>query len=1066
MRLTAPFIQLPLLFDALKLAEELSRVPQSLWRPHPEGHAGNSALPLVALAGDDGNDGVAGPMRATQALSLLPSFHALMARLNVPVGRSRLMRLEGNAEATLHVDTNYYWQQRVRIHVPIVTHPDVSFICGDQSLHMKAGECWIFDTWRKHNVLNPRPTERIHLVIDTVGSDSFWHMINTTTAGATATPQRVNLGSDPINHASLQWEATNFPVVMSPAEQQKLFQWWRSDLLHPAQTQLSHALAFAAQIDQFLQRWAQLFATFAEDASGHGFYRTALNELNAVLATNEGQLLLANGSDAAFIARQWLSTPALNPQLAALYSTTRMAITDTTIIDTPTFANEIRFNKNDDHKNRSATGATTSALIAAPHRKTRFQRPVFIVAAPRSGSTLLFETLLKSPDFYTVGGEAHAYFERFDALKPSKNGWHSNRVGADAAQDELIELLESVLLTNLRNRDGKLVPASNAAFRFLEKTPKNALRIPFLNAVFSDALFIYLYREPRDNVSSIIDAWRSGGFVTYPDLPEWKLADEALPWSLALVPGWRELIDQPLSHVAATQWARVNETIISDLAAIDRDRWTSVAYHEFLANPQQEIERLCAFANVRWDQSLDGNALPLSRHTLTAPDAQKWRNNERALRDALPLTGDVAARARTLIDSEFIADINEGSSVEAAHTERASATTVAHGSTPAPGSTPASVAPSSGPLKSSAPASAEHPFSSSFTSNLPDLLQQIKSSIAISTYQANQLVFVRARGGQLNTHFVTFPRPMGMIHGNGKLFLGTQREVVELRNMPEVGKKRADQPDACYLPRVTHMSGEIDIHELGIGKDELWAVNTRFSCLSTIDYDHSFVPRWRPSFITGLSPEDRCHLNGLAMVKQKPKFVSALGECDHARGWRDNKAFGGILMDVDTKQVLIRGLSMPHSPRWYRDQLWFLESGYGALCTLDLKTRQKKTIATMPGFTRGLDFFGPLAFIGLSQVRETASFSNIPITQMDIERTSGVYVINIETGQTVAFLRFNQSVQEVFSVSVLVGQQWPDVLESGDEQTGSAYALPDAALKEIRVAPPSPNLIGKEISNA
>jgi len=347
----------------------------------------------------------------------------------------------------------------------------------------------------------------------------------------------------------------------------------------------------------------------------------------------------------------------------------------------------------------------------------------------------------------------------------------------------------------------------------------------------------------------------------------------------------------------------------------------------------------------------------------------------------------------------------------------------------------------------------DHPFSSSFTSNLPDLLQQMRASIAITTYQANQLVLVRARNDLVNTHFVSFPRPMGMAQDGGKLFLGTQREVVELRNMPDVGKRRDDAPDACYLPRVTHTTGEIDIHELGIGNNELWAVNTRFSCLATIDYDHSFVPRWRPSFVSGLSPEDRCHLNGLAMVNRQPKYVTALGECDHARGWRDNKASGGILMDVDTQQVLVRGLCMPHSPRWYREQLWFLESGRGALCTLNAKTGEKKTIAIMPGFTRGLDFFGPLAFVGLSQVRETAAFSDIPVTQSDAERRSGMYVINIETGQAVAFLRFNQEVQEVFSVSVLVGQLWPDVLAASDEMVGTAYALPDDALKDVRAAP-------------
>ena len=270
--------------------------------------------------------------------------------------------------------------------------------------------------------------------------------------------------------------------------------------------------------------------------------------------------------------------------------------------------------------------------------------------------------------------------------------------------------------------------------------------------------------------------------------------------------------------------------------------------------------------------------------------------------------------------------------------------------------------------------------------------------------------------------------------------------------MPAVAKKLEPpgKHDACYLPRGIHVTGDIDIHELARdGNDELWVVNTRFCCLCTLDADHSFYPRWRPPFVSALAPEDRCHLNGIAMVDGRPKYVTALGETDTLAGWRANKARGGVLIDVDSNKVLLRGLSMPHSPRWYQSKLWLLESGEGSLAQVDLEHRTWRTVAQLPGFTRGIDFLGPLAFIGLSQVRESAVFSGIPLVERVRERTCGVWVVNIETGQTVGFLRFESGVQEIFAVQILRGMRFPELLEWNDERLGSSYVLPDEALADV-----------------
>jgi uncharacterized protein (TIGR03032 family) len=349
----------------------------------------------------------------------------------------------------------------------------------------------------------------------------------------------------------------------------------------------------------------------------------------------------------------------------------------------------------------------------------------------------------------------------------------------------------------------------------------------------------------------------------------------------------------------------------------------------------------------------------------------------------------------------------------------------------------------------------EASFTSSHTSNFPALLRELGISLVVSTYQAGKLILVRAQGESLNTHFRQFFSPMGVVYqpATGRLAIGAKHEVWEFRNQPDVAPKLEPKEtcDAAFLPRKTHHSGDIRIHEIGYIGRELWAVNTRFSCLCTFDDENSFVPRWRPKFVSALSPEDRCHLNGMAIVEGKVKYVTCLGATDTAGGWRDNKRDGGLLLDVDSGETLVSGLSMPHSPRVYANQMWVLESGHGTISTADLKTGKTEIVAKLPGFTRGFDFFGPFAFIGLSQVRESAVFSGIPLVEQlaESERTCGVYVVDIRSGNIVAFLRFEGIVQEIFAVTVLPGITFPDLINEPGETLDSSFVLPDEALRDV-----------------
>ena len=355
-------------------------------------------------------------------------------------------------------------------------------------------------------------------------------------------------------------------------------------------------------------------------------------------------------------------------------------------------------------------------------------------------------------------------------------------------------------------------------------------------------------------------------------------------------------------------------------------------------------------------------------------------------------------------------------------------------------------------------APAEPPLRSVHTSNLPQLFEQGQFSLLVTTYQAGKLVVLRNDKGVLNTHFRNLHKPMGLAIEGGKLAIGCSIDIWEFHNIPAVCQKldEADENketdfkhDACYLPRRSHTTGDVQIHEMAWVDGELWFVNTAFSCLATRSDINSFEPRWRPWFVTELVPGDYCHLNGLAMRDGHVRYVTALGETNTPGGWRDNKRDGGLLIDVDANEIITRGLSMPHSPRWYRDQLWILESGNGGFGKIDLATGKYQEITQLPGFTRGISFLGPLAFIGLSQVRESAVFSGIPLVERLEERTCGVWVVNIETGETIAFCRFEDAVQEIFAVEVLAGCLFPDLVNHDADLIGRSYVLDDKALADV-----------------
>jgi hypothetical protein len=253
-------------------------------------------------------------------------------------------------------------------------------------------------------------------------------------------------------------------------------------------------------------------------------------------------------------------------------------------------------------------------------------RPIFIFAAPRSDSTLLFETLAQSGELWTLGGEAHALVEGIPALVPGAPGVDSNRLDRSHVSPAIAQRIETTILNGLRDRDGTRLQPPGRPVRFLEKTPKNSLRIPFFDALYPDALFVHLLREPADNVSSIMEAWKSGRWRTYRELPGWDG-----PWSMLLPPGWQALRGRSLAQVAAYQWSCTNRVIAEDLAQLPPDRQMRLTYAHLMADPAAAVQRICAFGGIPFDAHLGARtnqSLPLSRYTQTPPDKDKWRKNE------------------------------------------------------------------------------------------------------------------------------------------------------------------------------------------------------------------------------------------------------------------------------------------------------------------------------------------------------------------------------------------------------------------------------------------------------
>jgi uncharacterized protein (TIGR03032 family) len=307
-------------------------------------------------------------------------------------------------------------------------------------------------------------------------------------------------------------------------------------------------------------------------------------------------------------------------------------------------------------------------------------------------------------------------------------------------------------------------------------------------------------------------------------------------------------------------------------------------------------------------------------------------------------------------------------------------------------------------------------------------LQEQSASLAFTTYQAGKVFLIGLQSeGRLSIFERTFNRCLGLWSDTQSMWLSSLYQLWKFENALQPGQT-TNGYDRLYVPQVGYVTGDIDVHDVAVDSaGRVVFVNTLFSCLATVSETHSFTPIWKPPFISRLAAEDRCHMNGLAMAGGRPKYVTAVSQSDVADGWRDRRHDGGVVIDVDTSEVVCTGLSMPHSPRFYQDRLWLLNSGTGYFGHLDLADGSFQPVAFCAGYLRGMAFIGDFAVVGLSKSRESRTFSGLQLDENlkshDADARCGLLVIDLRTGDVVHWLHIEGVVSELYDVVVL-----PDVI--------------------------------------
>jgi hypothetical protein len=579
---------LSLKFDTTRLEQEVSQFVESDWIPDSAGSKEKTII-LVSVGGTFNHDfAISGPVKPTPWLERCPYLKQVLESMGCPISRSRLLRLPGGSQTASPVNYNYHWYRRQPVYIPVVTDPDVKFYIDNKGVHIPAGGAWNCCNSQHFRLVNDSARDSIHLVVETKGP------LEKTREQAREIPL----------------EPYTFEVL-TPREIDSL----TAEILSQngnSRIPREDFHEIAGKIEQFRRRWEETFTRFGHHNSGELSYQDLILDFKEGIAAKAKKWLHPEGKNAVQVISTMLLTVDIPP--TKLVGRLLMA--------------------------KKREESMKHEVMGQDFRCPEFDRPVFIVSAPRAGSTLLFETLSRFPDLWTIGLESHETIEGIPELHPKAHNFSSNRLTGADALPHIASTLRERFTRQLRDRDGCVyteLPESKrpAKVRFLEKTPKNALRIPFLEAVFPGALFIYLYRDPEENISSLTEGWRSRRFIAYQSLPGWPYRE----WSFLLTPGWSSMKYKPLVEIAAHQWQTANSYIIEDLQTLPRSSWCLVRYSDLVSETGKTIMAISEFSQLNWDENTRqaiSCPLPVSRLTISAPAPGKWRKNEKEIARVLP----------------------------------------------------------------------------------------------------------------------------------------------------------------------------------------------------------------------------------------------------------------------------------------------------------------------------------------------------------------------------------------------------------------------------------------------
>lgn len=337
------------------------------------------------------------------------------------------------------------------------------------------------------------------------------------------------------------------------------------------------------------------------------------------------------------------------------------------------------------------------------------------------------------------------------------------------------------------------------------------------------------------------------------------------------------------------------------------------------------------------------------------------------------------------------------------------------------------------------------PFLFKYEPEVVDLLEKNSFSLIISTYQIGKVIVLSVENGKIVQLPRTFEGVMGISCDDDVISIATKNEVVVCKNSSVLAKSYPKTPnkyDAMYVPQAKYYTGELAMHDIAYTRDGLIGINTKFSCFVKIDDNFSFTPIWKPFFINKLEPIDACHLNGMATENNEVIYATAFGKATTTEGWRKNKYNSGLLIDVKKNKILLDNLSMPHSPRIYKNYIYLAESAKGELIRVDRKTLKKEIISSLPAFVRGLDIRGDLLFVGMSKFREDHLYGDAPVLKKYKELKSGVAIFHLPSSTLLGTIEYLNTVREIYDVKS-VSHLRPNILNTIDSTYQFALMTPE-----------------------